>query len=192
MRKKQRSSDDGQLGAHIRGLRLSRHMSLGDLAAVVDTSRSFLSQVEQGQALPSLGTLKAIASALAVTVGSLIDEPPAGSAGPVVTEEMRGRLESLQTGVVIEALTGREIHKVMQPILLRLESGATSGREGYAHGGQEFGFVLQGHLQVEVDQTLYRLKEGDTIYFDSSRPHRLSNPGDGEAVAIWVVAPATF
>jgi len=185
-------TDVGELGAHIRRLRLSKHMSLGDLAAQVGTSRSFISQVEQGKALPSLGTLKSIASALAVTVGSLIDEPPTKTAGPVLRASSRPKIDRLHAGVVIEALTHRDTHKNMEPILARLEPGAISGQEGYVHNGQEFGIVIKGSLHMELDGATYELNEGDSIYYDSSRPHRFINPTDSETVVIWVITPPTF
>jgi len=183
----------GRLGEKVRQLRLASHKSLGDLAAAVDTSRSFLSQIEQGKTSPSLMTLKSIAAALGVTVGSLIDEPPpADQAAAVVKMDARPRIEQLQAGVVIEALTYRDMHKTMQPMILRLAAGASSGQNGYVHTGQEFGIVLQGDLQVDIDGVRHHLREGDSIYFDASRPHRFTNDSEGETVAVWVVTPATF
>jgi len=191
MGKEEKDTGTNRLGMQVRRLRLANHMSLGDLAARVDTSRSFLSQVEQGKTLPSLTTLKTIADALDVTVGSLIDEP-SHNRSPVIRSADRPRIAHLQAGMTIEALTDRDIHKVMQPVLFKLQPGATSGNEGYAHQGQEFGFVVKGTLQVEVGGVEYQLEEGDSIYYDCSRAHRFWNSGDEEALAVWVVTPPTF
>ncbi len=178
-------------GEKIRRLRQGNHMSLGDLAEKVKTSRSFLSQLEQGKTLPSLVTLKAIAAAFDVTIGSLVDEPQV-TRSPVVRSTERPKVDHLQSGVLIESLTFRDVHKTMQPLLVRLKAGANSGYEGYIHKGQEFGYVIQGVLTIELDSGKYDLAVGDSIYFDSSLPHRLSNSGKEEAVAIWVVNPPTF
>ena len=78
MNRDQNDNGNTQLGQHLRQLRLAQHMSLGDLATKVNTSRSFLSQLEQGKTMPSVATLKVIAGTLGVTVGSLIDEPKDG------------------------------------------------------------------------------------------------------------------
>lgn len=179
------------LGDRIRQFRMSRHMSLGDLAGKVDTSRSFLSQVEQGKTMPSVTTLKSIADALDVTVGALIDDPEE-SAGPVVHANERPRIEHLQSGITLESLTHRDVHKVMQPLFGRLEPGASTGYGGHVHQGQECVVVLKGRLDVEVDGTNHTLGEGDSIYFDSSRPHRFVNPGEKETLVIWVASPPTF
>jgi transcriptional regulator with XRE-family HTH domain len=167
-------------------------MSLGDLAAIVNTSRSFLSQVEQGKTLPSLGTLKAIAAALTVTVGSLIDEPQDVDAGPVVRAGERSKIDQLQPGIAIEALTHKDIHKIMQPMILKLEPNATSGHERYVHKGQEFAHVLSGQVDLEIEGAVHHLEVGDSIYFDSSRPHRFMNPTSQETHVLWVVTPPTF
>lgn len=179
------------LGEHVRRLRLAKHMSLGDLAVQVNTSRSFLSQVEQGKTMPSVSTLKSIASALNVTVGSLIDEP-SDLACPIVRSDNRPKMEHLQSGIMFEALTWRDVHKMMEPILITLQAKASSGHDTYTHRGQEFGIVLKGKLRVEVDGVTHELGTGDSIYFDSSRPHRFTNVGKDEVVALWVISPPTF
>jgi|WetSurMetagenome_2_1015567.scaffolds.fasta_scaffold752693_1 transcriptional regulator with XRE-family HTH domain len=178
-------------GDSIRRLRQSHHMSLGDLAEKVNTSRSFLSQLEQGKTLPSLLTLKSIANAFGVTVGSLVDEPQTDKS-PVVRSDERPKVDHLQSGMIIETLTFRDIHKTLQPLLVKMEPGANSGYEGYTHKGQEFGHVVHGQLLVELDGQKYELKAGDSIYFDSSRPHRFINPGKEETQMIWVISPPTF
>ncbi len=178
-------------GDKIRRLRQSHHMSLGDLADKVDTSRSFLSQLEQGKTLPSLVTLKSIADAFGVTVGSLVDEPQSDKS-PVVRKNERPKVDHLQSGMTIETLTFRDVHKVLQPLLVSMEPGANSGYEGYTHKGQEFGYVIAGQLLVELDGVKYELKAGDSIYFDSSRPHRFVNPGGDITQMVWVVTPPTF
>jgi transcriptional regulator with XRE-family HTH domain len=179
------------LGEKIRRIRQANHMSLGDLSEKVQTSRSFLSQLEQGKSLPSLVTLKSIANAFGVTVGSLVDDPPEIKS-PVVKADRRPRVNHLQSGTIIEALAYKDFHKSLQPLLLRLQPGSNSGYEGYIHIGQEFGFVIQGTLTVELEEHKYELETGDSIYFDSSRPHRFTNNSDVETVAIWVVSPPTF
>jgi transcriptional regulator with XRE-family HTH domain len=180
-----------EFGEKIKRLRVAHHMSLGDLAEKVQTSRSFLSQLEQGKSLPSLGTLKAIADAFDVTVGSLVDEPKEVKS-PLVKVADRPKVNQLQTGILIESLTYREMHKTLQPLILTLQPGANSGYEGYIHKGQEFGFVVKGKMTVELDDNTYEMNAGDSIYFDSSRPHRFVNNSDGETVAVWVITPPTF
>ncbi len=55
------------------------------------------------------------------------------------------------------------------------------------HSGWEYGHVLSGKLDVQVMFETGALELGDSVNFESSTPHRLSNPCDEECVAIWVV-----
>ena len=57
------------IGEHIRRLRLRRHVSMRAFAAQTGFSPSFISQLENGQVSPSLGSLQKIAEALGVTLG---------------------------------------------------------------------------------------------------------------------------
>lgn len=65
--------------------------------------------------------------------------------------------------------------------------GASSGANMSHHEGWEFGLILEGELFVELGFELYTLRCGDSIIFDSTRPHRLSNRSDKPIRALWVV-----
>jgi mannose-6-phosphate isomerase-like protein (cupin superfamily) len=80
---------------------------------------------------------------------------------------------------------------VMEPHLFRITAKATSG-ESYKHEGEEFLFVLRGELRMLLDAEEYRLRTGDSFYFDSSTPHRWSNPGRTETWVLWINTPPTF
>ena len=65
--------------------------------------------------------------------------------------------------------------------------GATSGANMSHHVGREFGLVLDGELVVELGFDSYTLQAGDSIIFESTTPHRLTNPGPQPMRALWVV-----
>lgn len=65
--------------------------------------------------------------------------------------------------------------------------GATSGANMSHHEGREFGLVLEGELVVELGFDSYSLRAGDSIIFESTTPHRLTNPGTQPMRAVWVV-----
>lgn len=104
---------------------------------------------------------------------------------PVIHRDARPMIE-LQSGITWERLTGGAepgaefLEIVYQP---EAKSGQTMSR----HDGREFGLVLEGELLVELAFESHTLKAGDSIIFDSSTPHRLSNTGSGVMRALWVV-----
>ena len=72
---------------------------------------------------------------------------------------------------------------VMEPHLFRIAPEAGSG-DPYTHEGEEFIYVLRGDLEIVVEGEEYRLKPGDSFYFESATPHRWKNPGRKET---WVL-----
>ena len=55
------------------------------------------------------------------------------------------------------------------------------------HHGREYGYVMSGVLGIQIGFQEYELHLGDSIAFDSTRPHRLFNKGDEPVRAIWFV-----
>lgn len=108
-----------------------------------------------------------------------------GSKSPVVTMASRLAIE-LKSGVRWERLTPSE-EKDVQFLEIHYRPGTTSGETMSQHSGREFGLIIAGALTLEVGFERYILKPGDSIIFDSTTPHRLSNQGTETMRAIWVV-----
>ena len=72
-----------------------------------------------------------------------------------------------------------------------VETGGGSNGS-YSRIGEEFGIVLQGETEVNVNRKPYRVKKNQRSYFSSQELHRWSNPGKKKAIVIWGVSPATF
>ena len=180
------------VGVNIKMLREGQGLTLRALAKKIGISASFLSQVEGGKSSPSLATLKSISDTLSTTIGSLIGEEQKVEENPVVRAEERRHVQEVSKGINIYLLTSRDQNKQMEPLLFRLKEGATSGLRSYKHFGQEFVLVLKGSIEVTLNDMVYMLRKGDSIYFNSSVPHAFKNAGSEEAEAIWVVTPPTF
>jgi mannose-6-phosphate isomerase-like protein (cupin superfamily) len=54
------------------------------------------------------------------------------------------------------------------------------------------GFILEGRLELIVDNSTYLLEEGDAFFFKSSLPHGYRNPGSIETKVLWVNTPPSF
>jgi quercetin dioxygenase-like cupin family protein len=75
-------------------------------------------------------------------------------------------------------------------ILVEIEPGADS--EFYEHEGEEIKIVIKGEIEYTVGKKVYRLKEGDVLWHQSSIPHRIKNSGDKKAICFTVDTPPTF
>ena len=177
------------LGERIRSARLARRLTLGRVAEKVGISVSALSQLERDQFNPTIATLKAIATTLDTTIGSLVaDTSPLDRA--VVRAGERKRL-SPRRGITYQLLTP-DLSGHIELILSEYEVGAGTGEEAFAYSAEQCGLVLQGVAQVHLGDTVHRLRAGDSIRFDCSIPHRIANAGRGRLRCLWAISPPTF
>jgi transcriptional regulator with XRE-family HTH domain len=200
------------IGDRLRAARSQRGLSLRALAERLGVSPSLISQVERGRARPSVNTLYAMARELEVSLDELLfidTRPPAaddtavGAPGghpparidaaprpprrPVQRAHNRKSIR-LASGVVWERLTSESIPSVDFLYVTYEVGGASSPEHEFQrHGGQEWGYVLEGTLGVTVGFDDYILKPGDAIAIDSTTPHRLYNLGKVPVQAIWFV-----
>jgi len=174
------------IGSHLRALRQQEGYSLAQVAGAIGISTGFLSALERSQMTASVSTLRKLARFYKTNILDFFN--PAESSGRLVSRNSRKVLEA-GPGVRMELLAWG--NTVMEPHLFRIAPKAGSG-ESYTHEGEEFLFILRGELEISVHEQEYRLKAGDSFYFESITPHRWSNPGRRETWVLWVNTPPTF
>ena len=174
-------------GQLFRRLRARRGLSLAQVARATRVSVGFLSALERGQMRSSVATLRRIARFYKTNILSMFETN--GDAQPLVRPSQRKILET-SPSVRMELLAWG--NTAMEPHLFRIKPGGGSG-ESYAHDGEEFLHVLRGEFEIWLhNQGHYRLRSGDSLYFESSTPHRWRNPGRTESWILWVNTPPTF
>ncbi len=176
----------GAIGAHLRQLRARRRLSLARVAQAVGISVGFLSALERSQMSGSVGTLRKLARFYKTNILDFFDA--SGASSRQVRPAERKVLEAGE-GVRMELLAWGDT--VMEPHLFRIAPEARSG-DPYMHEGEEFIFVLRGELAIALDSQEYRLKTGDSFYFESATPHRWRNPVRRETWVLWINTPPTF
>jgi len=174
------------IGTRLRQLRLQRGLSLAQVAKAAGISVGFLSALERSQMSASVSTLRKLTRFYQTNILDFFD--PFESDSRLVPPQKRKILEA-GPGVRMELLAWG--NTVMEPHLFRIAPNAGSG-ESYTHEGEEFLYVLRGEFQISVEQKEYRLKAGDSFYFESITPHRWSNPGRNESWVLWINTPPTF
>jgi transcriptional regulator with XRE-family HTH domain/quercetin dioxygenase-like cupin family protein len=169
-------------------------MSLYNIAAVLEMPVDYFfptSGAPAAEAAVESHVVAATASELRMTQSQAsgaelrFEEHPHSSPGPVVRAAMRAKIE-LMGGVTWERLTPRaEEHAEFLAICYSV--GADSGPAMSHHSGREFTLVIEGELLLELGFERYLLTAGDSFIFDSTTPHRLSNPGPVPMRAISVI-----
>ncbi len=189
-----------ELGERLRRERAERGLSLRELARRLEVSPSLVSQIETGKIQPSVRTLYAIVSELGVSLDDVFGtsaeqsvqvtrraQAEAEGAGHVQRGGDRAVVD-LETGVHWERLTVRNEPGVEFLFTVYPPRGESAPADGLVrHTGREFGIVLRGKLGLTVGFDEYLLEPGDSVFFDSTVPHRLHNDGDETVEAVWVV-----
>ena len=191
------------IGARLRAARLERGLSLRSVAQALGVSASLISQVETGKTQPSVSTLYAIVSHLGVSIDELLGVGPSqpllpgvpplifGHSGPVLPAVQRAAenpVLEMENGVRWERLAVGE-GGPGDALLVSYEPGATSSIEAklMRHSGIEYAYILEGELTLQLDFDIHVLGPGDSLQFDSVRPHLYSNLGNTVARGVWFV-----
>jgi transcriptional regulator with XRE-family HTH domain len=181
---------EADIGSRIKSLRQSNHLTLRQLAEKVGCTDAYLSQIENGRVSPSIASLKRIAEALQSKITDFFVE--SGDDDPVVLRtDQRVTLSLDRWNARIQSLVINPKNKRMHPFFTTIEPGG--GSHGlYSHVGEEFGIVLKGELEIDLDGTIHVVKQNESFYYNSSQPHSWTNPGKEETVVVWVISPPTF
>jgi transcriptional regulator with XRE-family HTH domain len=183
-----------RVGVKMKHTRLLKGFTLKQLAGLAGCSESVLSRIENGNANPSIKMMHRVALALGMPVSGLFQEngDPSGvvmrqGERPMVgTDQIRRGKESR-----LEALIPSGRGNLLSGYINDIEPGG--GSEGILqHEGEEFGYVLDGEIELTVDNRSYQLRPGDSFYFRSERPHSYINNRKKLARVLWVNTPPSF
>ena len=161
-----------------------------ELASRADLTKGYISQLENDTTCPSIATLKDILDVFGTSMQEFFAEP-ANTAEVVFGAEARVQSTDDDNGVKVELLVPGAQNREMDPVLVTIQPGEEMEEQDY-HEGEEFGYLLQGKLQLRLDDRLFKLNKGECFYFASDKKHTVKNIGKTEAKILWVVTPPTF
>jgi len=176
-------------GQKLRATREGRGFTLEGLAATTGIDANVLSQLEAGETFLPLGQLIKLSKALAVKMADFIangEEP-----FTIVRRNQRrkfarfGESKKAVHGYEYESLAPNKKDRVMEPFIVTLHPGAPD--EPSSHDGQEFIYVLDGEMDVTVEDYHGVLVAGDAVYYDSASTHLVKAKGDKPATILAVL-----
>jgi transcriptional regulator with XRE-family HTH domain len=162
------------LGDRIRRVRESQGLTIKDLSSRTGVDINTLERTESGEMIPALGQLVRLGRALDMKMGYFIS-PGIDKLMTVVRKDERrpisryGETRSMQYGYFYESLAPEKADRLMEPFIVTLVP--TDKEEFSTHAGQEFLYVLEGEMKVQVGDRVEFLKPGDAVYYDSNQPH---------------------
>lgn len=172
------------IGPKLKQLRLSKKLTIKDLAARTGLSGGFISNVERDVNSPTISSLQKICQALNTNIGELFTAAKSQS-HLVVRKAERQTLRHSPEDQAICAIVPM-YHKMLQPSCIDIKPQGKYGVPLLKHNGEEICFVLKGQVQFWVGEECHELNEGDCIYVESQAEHYLYNPGEQVAQTFWV------
>ena len=165
------------VGRNVRAQRTSLAWTLDDLAARSGVSKGMLSQVEQARTNPSVATICRLATALGVSIASLVEAPEGPSARVVRAEEAVTLWTGGHQDSWARLLVGSGTSQQVELWDVRMVAGDGYASEGHPSGTRELLLVIDGELTLELDGDPHQVGAGDAIAFVADRPHAYRNHG---------------
>ena len=184
---------ESRLGLKMRHTRLLKGLTLKKVAELAECWESVLYRIEtetrthrSRRCTASHWRSKCLYRGCFRTVATMIHENVMLCQGERPTVQAGQR-----KGHRLEALIPSRRGNLLSGYINDIEPG--SGSEGViTHEGEEFGYVLDGELELTVDKKKYQLRPGDSFYFRSERPHSYINNRKKLARILWLNTPPTF
>ena len=175
------------IGEKIKDLRLLCDLTQEELADRCELTKGYISQVENDLTSPTISTLSDILTALGTNLSEFF------------LEEKEEQVVFHQEDYIVKCnefdtttwLVPNSQKNEMEPLLFELEPNSSTYVD-MPHEGQEFGYIIEGEIQVIIGKKTYICKKGETFYFTTNKDHYLKNNTKKLAKLIWVSSPPNF
>jgi len=171
----------------IRALRKNLKMSINELAEKINMSKAYISKIEKSHKAPPISTLFKISKVLKVDLTYLIsgkienEEISYVKADEITLIPSKGSEEYGYKGY---SLAYKISSKLMEPFKLEVSNKAPT--VFFSHTGQEFNYLLEGDAEIIVNNKVFKMQKGDSLYFNSLLPHYLRSTKKEKAIFISV------
>lgn len=177
------------IGAKIRELRIKNGLTQEELANRCELSKGFISQIESEQTSPSIATLVDLLECLGTNLKDFFNDKIEEKI--VFTKDDYFTSEDESLGQSIKWIVPNAQKNEMEPILVTLSGSGMSDRHD-PHEGEEFGYILEGSVVLHVGDSVYKVKKGESFYFEPKRVHFIENTNDRPAKLLWIATPPSF
>ena len=181
------------IGARLKAIREDHGLSQRELAAKAGLTNGTISLIESNRTSPSVASLKSLLDAIPISMAAFFSTLEEAEAPKVFyrADEFTEYTLGGDGAVALKQL-GRAQNHALQVLHETYPPGADTGPEAISHDGEEAGIVVQGSIEVTVDDQVSVLNVGDGYLFDSRLPHRFRNTSASPCIIISACTPPTF
>ncbi len=163
-----------EIAERIREMRELSGIGVETMAGAVGVTIPEYQRIESGQQDMSVGLLHRIAAELKVDLALLLSGEAPRMKVFTVTRKGRGVRVERRKQYRYQSLAANFMDKKIEPFMVTVEPEPNlETLEQNSHVGQEFNYLLEGRLQVEIHGNTIVLEEGDAIFFDASHGHAM-------------------
>jgi len=180
-----------QIGARVKHARIIAGIRMRELAEKIGCAESSISKIESGHVVPSLPMLQRIVEALGRDLSSFFG---ADLEAPGIIQRAGTRVVTTNDpirdgkGVSYERMVSFGRGNLLEANIHVVEPGG--GREDrVTHQGETIGYVLEGQIELTIEETSYVLSAGDSFSYKNHLTSRYRNPGTVTARVLWVNTP---
>ena len=168
-----------QIGERLRGLRDVLDIPVSEMAGTIGIDVEKYEKIEKGEMDITISNLMKIAHKYGVSAEELMfAEAPHMKSYFVVRKGQGMSVERTKAYKYQSLVSGFMNHKAdVFIVTVEPKPGARTIYKN-SHPGQEFNLVLEGKMELYIGGKTIMLEEGDSIYFDSSKPHGMLAVGD--------------
>ncbi|MBR3908123.1 MAG: AMP-binding protein [Clostridia bacterium] len=181
-----------EIASRIKEMREIMGFSIAEMAEKTEVSEEQYKIFESANADIPFSFIHKCALAFDVELTELLEGRTARLSTYTVTRKGKGQKTAKEDGIDITNLAPKFRDKIAEPYFVRYEYSASQQNKPIhlsTHSGQEFDFILSGSLKVQVGEHTEILREGDSIYYNSSIPHGMIAIDGEDCVFCAVVLP---
>ncbi|HOV89278.1 MAG TPA: XRE family transcriptional regulator [Syntrophorhabdaceae bacterium] len=180
--------DGASIGERIKMLRQAKSLTQEELAIRAGLTKGFISQIERNLTSLSVESLIGILDALDEKPSTFFD----GALDEKIVFKAKDRVDLEMDNVkAFQILVPAAQNRQMDPALLELSAQEKTPEEE-PHEGEEFGFVMNGSIELVLGGKVYKIKKGECFYFRATKKHYIVNKKKNKAYVLWVSSPPNF
>lgn len=172
------------VGNNLREIRKERQLTLQELSDITGVSKSMLGEIERSVTNPTITVLWKITGGLKIPFTMLVQEEK-----PTITlvkeEDTKNFIQKEE--FKITSIFEFDPEKKFEIYHIQFSSGSKHESNGHIKGVEEYAFVYEGKMIIDVDGERYRLNAGDSIKFKAENFHAYINESDSAAKAYSII-----
>ncbi|MTH98893.1 helix-turn-helix domain-containing protein [Roseibium sp. RKSG952] len=174
------------LPERLKTARRTQGLSLEAVEKRSGVSKSMISQIERGEANPTIATLFNLTRALNVDFAGLLGEAASEDRVEIVHRDQTPAFDKAEEGCRIRILSPPQDTGRLEVYELIFEPGGKLSSKAHERGTREQLVAIEGRLEVTSGVAKGVLKAGDTARYGADVPHRIEAL-DGAARALLMV-----